>query len=343
MKRKLLAILMAAAMLLPALSPGAAAAEFTFEKIPGKHGCDVFAYSEGAAGWLEHGLHGQGRIWGYTILYWLLWPGAKAVQGIRRHFTGQEHRCYMCALRAGDMPPNPLEKEGWILDRHDEFGGPALDETLWIPRYNEYRKPPGETDAHFIFRDGCLVLQIPDSSVGVSSLQTGAKDFLHGDSFDHSIPEDMKYTPQYGYFEIRAKTQEGSGIHCAFWGIGTKETPDRNAEIDVFEILGREERSLMWNLHGWNDPKLQAHDGANVQLDFKPSDGFHIYALEWTPERIKLYVDNRLTGTIEASPDYPFVFLLGIYENAGWTGDVDTGIAYPKEFAIDYFRAYKKN
>ena len=34
------------------------------------------------------------------------------------------------AANAADTPPNPLQKAGWILDRHDEFNG-ALDPNLW--------------------------------------------------------------------------------------------------------------------------------------------------------------------------------------------------------------------
>jgi len=153
----------------------------------------------------------------------------------------------------------------------------------------------------------------------------------------------MKYAPRYGYFEIRARTQRGSGIHCAFWGIGTSETDTQNAEIDVFEILGSDNSSLIWSLHGQDDPKLQYDNGnGHIRVDFNPHEGFHIYALEWAPDFIKLYVDNRLTKTFPASPDYPFVFLLGIYEGENWTGKLDTGVPYPKEFAIDYFRAYKR-
>jgi len=257
--------------------------------------------------------------------------------------TALRHALYYRRIGGISMPPNPLEKEGWVLDRHDEFDGPALDEALWVPRYFESRRPPGTTDAHYIFRDGCIVLQIPDASVRVSSLQTGAKTFLHGSTHDHDIEENMKYTPRYGYFEIRARTQRGSGIHCAFWGIGTRETDTQNAEIDVFEILGRDNSQVMWSMHGQDDPRLQHnYVNGNIRVDFNPHEGFHIYALEWDPDFIRLYVDNRLTKTFPASPDYPFVFLLGIYEGENWTGELDTGVPYPKEFVIDYFRAYKK-
>ena len=41
---------------------------------------------------------------------------------------------------AAGVPPNPLWKPGWILDRHDEFNG-SLDRSLWITKYLESRTP----------------------------------------------------------------------------------------------------------------------------------------------------------------------------------------------------------
>jgi hypothetical protein len=37
---------------------------------------------------------------------------------------------------AADVPPNPLQKPGWMLDRNDEFNG-SLDQNLWVTNYLE--------------------------------------------------------------------------------------------------------------------------------------------------------------------------------------------------------------
>lgn len=60
---------------------------------------------------------------------------------------------------AADVPPNPLQKPGWILDRHDEFNG-SLDSTLWITNYLESRTPEWRSRARYGFRDNALVLRI---------------------------------------------------------------------------------------------------------------------------------------------------------------------------------------
>jgi len=75
---------------------------------------------------------------------------AAFVSGAGEARTALRHAVYYRGIGGKSIPPNPIEKEGWILDRHDEFDGPALDETLWVPRYFESRRPPGTTDALYL-------------------------------------------------------------------------------------------------------------------------------------------------------------------------------------------------
>ncbi len=252
---------------------------------------------------------------------------------------------------AADVPPNPLEKPGWDLDRHDEFDG-SLDTNLWITNYLESRTPEWRAEARYTFRDNALVLKIDDDQptyyndnpMKVSSIQTGQRTGLHkGDRYDHSIPTIMKYAPKYGYFEIRAKSSARYGTHTAFWTVGRQDTSSERSEIDIEEHApGRHGlESFYYSLHKWSDDSLPEVQHT-IYPEFDLTTDFHIYALEWTPTQIKLYVDNELKDTINASPAYPMAFLLSMYENAGWNGTVNPNDPEPKEFVVDYFRAYKK-
>lgn len=253
------------------------------------------------------------------------------------------------AAQAADVPPNPLQKPGWVLDRHDEFNG-SLDSNLWITNYLESRTPEWRSRARYGFRNNALVLRIDNDQptyyagekMKVSSIQTGQRTGLHkGSPQDHTIPTVWKYAPKYGYFEIRGRTSARSGLHAAFWTVGKQDTPQQSAEIDIMEHPGRTPRNFNYNLFKWSDPKItDAYQSVGTSFDL--AGGMHIYALEWTPTQIKLYVDNKLTRTVNQSPAYASGFLLGIYENAGWTGDVDPNDPRPKEFVVDYFRAYRK-
>ncbi|MCH7232256.1 glycoside hydrolase family 16 protein, partial [Glycomyces sp. L485] len=249
---------------------------------------------------------------------------------------------------AVEMPPNPLEKPGWILDRNDEFNG-SLDPNLWITKYLESRTTEERASARYGFRNNALVLRIDDDQptyytdnpMKVSSIQTGQKTGLHKQTpLDHEIPTEWKYTPKYGYFEIRAKTSARSGIHTAFWTLGWEDTPQHDSEIDIMEDPGPDPNKFLFNLHKWDDPNV-IENSNTITAGFDLTSEMHIYGLQWDPTQIKLFVDNQLVKTINSSPAYNMVFLLSIYENAGWTGTVDPNDTRPKEFVVDYFRAYK--
>ena len=168
--------------------------------------------------------------------------------------------------QAAEMPANPLDKSGWVLDRHDEFNG-SLDTSLWITRYLESRTTETRARAWYGFRNNALVLRIDDNQptyysdnpLKVSSIQTGQKTGLHKTTpQNHTITTDMKYTPKYGYFEIRAKTCARSGLHAAFWAVGRQDTASQNGEIDIIEDPGPNSTQFLYNLHKWDDPGLTA-------------------------------------------------------------------------------------
>ncbi|MFS0489341.1 family 16 glycosylhydrolase [Leadbetterella byssophila] len=244
-----------------------------------------------------------------------------------------------------DFPPNSIEKKGWRLVISDEFNVPSLNEQLWIPYY--FRHRDRNAKALYTFRQGCLVLQL-DSGRRVSSIQTIERTNLHKLGKD-SIPTLVKFAQKYGYFEIRAKTQYGSGHNSAFWLVGVQNNSKQTAEIDVFEQPGHlGEDLILFNLYGWGDSSLVSKKGKgnrwpnklNLKKDL--SKTFNVYGLEWTPKSLKLYFNNQLIKVIPKSPRYPMGVLLSLYERSDWLGPIDKSIPYPKEFIIDYFRVYEK-
>ncbi len=250
-----------------------------------------------------------------------------------------------------DVTPNPLEKPGWVLTTHDEFDGPELNTDIWISDYLGSITDQERSRPRYELRDGCLVLKIErdqlpywtHKSMKASGIQTAQRPALRSHFKDvRDIPTEMKFTQKYGYFEVRAKTYVAEGYHCAFWTVGVNDEEGQEGEIDIFEQY-RSPGLDMFNLHRWTDHSLEGKSIKHT-LNFDPTEGFNIYALEWDEKSIRKYVNNQLVATIDQSPQYPAVFILSIYENAGWNGKADTSAdsGYPKEFVIDYFRAYER-
>lgn len=267
----------------------------------------------------------------------------------------------------GDFPPNPLEKPGYILEFHDEFDGPGLSLDKWIPNYLPHWSSREKSQPNYAFKDGNLVLQITqeqqpwcpefDGANRASVVQTGQFSGPLGSKFgqirfsqDLVVREEQanvkKYTPQYGYIEIRNKGIGSGGNHVSLWLCGYEDTPEKSAEICLFEIVGSRTTStasrINYGVHKWADPSIEEEFYEEVfKLDALM---YHIFAIEWTPAHIDFYIDNRKIRTIHQSPAYEMQLFLGMFEDPsenGWNGPFDPAKPYPKEFVVDYVRVYQ--
>ena len=259
-----------------------------------------------------------------------------------------------------DFPANPIDKLGYRLEWNDEFDGPELDTSKWLPYYLPQWSSRERSAPRYIFQDGMLVLQITedqqpwcpefDEEVKASSIQTGLfagpvgsrlgqLQFKAGLVVREAQTNVRLYTPQYGYFECRAKAVSSPRNHVALWMIGYEDTPEKCGEINMFEIFGKDvsatSAKVGYGIHPRKDPNLTDEFYQDL-LDLDATT-FHIYAHEWTPTYVDFYVDNRKIRRIGQSPSYPMQFMLSIYELPG----IEENSIYSKEFVVDYIRAYQ--
>jgi hypothetical protein len=273
-------------------------------------------------------------------------------------FTEQSH---------GDFPPNPVERQGYRLEFQDEFDGPEIDTSKWVPCYLPQWSSCEQSAANYRFEDGNLLLQITedqrpwcpefDGPNRCSAIQTGVFSGPVGSKIGQSRFSDklvvreaqtnvQKYTPQFGYFETRVKGLATSANHVSLWMIGYEDVPERSAEICVFELLGSEagtsSSAVRYGVHPWYDPNMgEEFYIENFAID---TTQFHIYAVEWTPTHVDFFIDNIKTKTIHQSPEYPMQFMLGIFELPyadAWNGPYNPDDPYPKTFTVDYLRGYQ--
>jgi hypothetical protein len=243
------------------------------------------------------------------------------------------------------------------LEFEDHFDGDTLNRDLWIPHYLPQWSTPERSAARYALGDGCLRLLIEadqepwcpefDGDTRVSSLQTGVfagpvgsgvgQHRFNPDVVVREAQENARlYTPQYGLIEIQAKAIADPRNMVALWLIGYEDQPERSAEICVCEIFGRDVHSdhaaVGMGLHPFGDPDI-VDEFAAEPLPIDACE-FHVYAADWTPERVQFSVDGETVKTVEQSPAYPMQLMLNIYEFGAPGGD------YPKEFVVDYVRGY---
>ena len=152
------------------------------------------------------------------------------------------------------------------------------------------------------------------------------------------------YTPQYGLIECRAKAIADPATMVALWLIGFEDRPERSAEILVFEIFGRdvspERVAVGMGVHPFGDPSI-VDDVEQVSLPLD-ARAFHDYAVEWTPERVRFFVDEEQVREVAQSPAYPMQLMLNIYEFAEGPEPVSPVERSPKVFTVDWVRGWRR-
>jgi len=162
----------------------------------------------------------------------------------------------------------------------------------------------------------------------------------------------------YGRVEVRAKLPTGKGVWPAIWMLPTDWAyggwPD-SGEIDIMEQVGYEPDVIHASVHtkAYNH-QIGTHKTATTNVE-TATTGFNVYAVEWTPEEIRAYVNDRHYFTFknerltDRAADYrqwpfdrAFHLLLNIAVGGNWGGarGVDGNI-WPKRMEVDYVRVYQ--
>lgn len=189
----------------------------------------------------------------------------------------------------------------------------------------------------FSIQDGVLRIRADRADPNVSS-QIWNYRYTSG-----CISSELTHAQTYGYFEMRAKLPRGKGFWPAFWLL-----PVRNAwppEIDVLEASGARPYGVHCGV--LEKPRTaKTPPGAWIDQLIDTSDGFHTYAVDWTPSNIIFFVDG--TKTFEYGPHnihedmYMLVNLALGSHDPNWIPDPDDSTPFPGVLEIDYIHAFKR-
>ena len=158
---------------------------------------------------------------------------------------------------------------------------------------------------------------------------------------------------KYGYIEARIKLPKGKGTWPAWWmmPVSGGSWPGCG-EIDIMEEVGADPNDVSSSIHcaAYNHPSntQKTHHLYCVGAE----EGFHVYALEWTEDYIRTYVDGTeqlyFENDHEGNNDtWPFNKAFYPILNVAWGGDwggyagVDES-ALPLTMEIDYVRVWQK-
>ena len=157
-----------------------------------------------------------------------------------------------------------------------------------------------------------------------------------------------RFTQAYGHFETRLKMSRGQGMWPAFWllgnDIGNVGWP-QSGEIDIMENVGFEPSTVHGTIHG---PGYSGAGGigAGYSIGGAFADGFHTFALDWSPNRLVWSVDGNVYQTRTPADlggrqwvfDHPFFLILNLAVGGYWPGDPDGSTQFPNTLTVDYVR-----
>jgi beta-glucanase (GH16 family) len=254
--------------------------------------------------------------------------------------------------------PKPQPLSGWTLTWNDEFSTPdgsSPDPKKWTydlggkgwgnHELESYTNRP--ENAHI--EKGNLVITAQKESY------TGA-DGIPRDYTSARLKTQDLFTQTYGRIEARIKIPAGQGMWPAFWMLGedisTAGWP-KCGEIDIMENIGKEPDKVHGSLHG---PSTTARTSDLTSIFTLPAgqnfaDDFHLYAVEWSPDTVRFFIDANLYATFRQSDwpaggkwvfDHPFFIILNLAVGGDWPGPPDASTKFPQSMLVDYVRVYTK-
>jgi beta-glucanase (GH16 family) len=222
------------------------------------------------------------------------------------------------------------EHLGYHLVWSDEFPGNALDPDKWAVR-GEGTRGLGRVSAEAItVENGFLKLKAFKKN----------DEILVG-----MVGTEGRFMARYGYFECRAQLQRSGGIWAAFWIqsplISQGEDPAKfGAEIDIIEFFRKLGTDIVsHNVHWAYGPNQQTTRGMQSYLE-GVSEGFHLFALEWTPDSYTFYVDGYKFYEVNVGISRIEEYLILSMEPP--QQEEIHNMVLPDEFIVDYVRVYKK-
>jgi beta-glucanase (GH16 family) len=259
------------------------------------------------------------------------------------------HLCVVfsaCSVGVGAV--SPVSRPGWDLVWSDEFDYTGLpDSTRWgyevgMIRNQERQYYTRARPENARVENGTLIIESRREPYDTAAYTSA------------SITTQGRASWRYGRIEVRAKLPAGRGMWPAIWMLGTNVDEvgwPKSGEIDIMEYVGFAPDTLHANVHTEAFNHVRGNGkGTSIYAPGMDND-FHVYAVEWFPDRIDFYYDDRqyftFANTGGGVDEWPFdaeqYLILNAAIGGAWGGvkGVDDSI-FPQRYLIDYVRVYRQ-
>lgn len=290
-----------------------------------------------------------------------------------------------------DLSVPEVGKDGWYLVFEDNFDGTALNENIKFGDSYTGNREIWTTSPHAIrwksndeakpgqacywcptmveVRDSKLIVHsryeenhtcdgdCPEQGRFTGGIET--RKIVGDNNNNKGTNDEMLFSQAFGYFECKVKFPNSKGLWSAFWlqssnmrKVGNKG--EDGTEIDVYESAfinsptSKMGHALLWDGYGKNA------DSSPYITDLEQDlyDGFHTFALKWTPEYYVFYIDGVPTWATkdgDVSKVKEFLRLtVEVDAGDGWgphgqeIGQFD-GSSPADDFEVEYVKVYQNS
>ena len=168
-----------------------------------------------------------------------------------------------------------------------------------------------------------------------------------------------KYTFTYGRVEIRAKLPSGVGTWPALWMLGKNiNEPGAYWQTQGFGTVGWPDCGEMDIMEHWGDNQNYVSSATHTPSSFgntvnvggqtvpTASTAFHVYSVDWYPDRLVFQVDGNTHYTYQPSTQdantWPFDAEQYFIFNVAMLPNVQPGFT-ESELEVDYIRVYQES
>ena len=236
---------------------------------------------------------------------------------------------------------------------HDEFDGSAVDTSKW----RVHDRDRTSYDSSSLYKEQA---KVRDGKLVLTAKRVDPTKDLFGRSWASAYldTKDGKFSQRYGRFEILARlptrTHNSTGLWPSFW-LRDDKGP---GEIDVMEAWGtpsakpaeEDAGNYAWTVHSDTMGGGTAVKSWGLHRD-DPSiaRGYYRYAVEWTPDGIKMFLNDKQVGYVSRSanpwldtsfPTKANIRLHFAVGNSYW-GQPTSDTESPAEYVIEYVRVWK--
>lgn len=248
-----------------------------------------------------------------------------------------------------ELMPKTITRNGWKLVWSDEFNYQGLpDSSKW--GYHPGAHGGGNDELQYYTANDTMNAVVSNGVLKIIA----RKERRENKSYTSSkLQTRNKAAFTYGRIEVRAKLPAGRGTWPAIWMLGTNMDSvswPACGEIDIMEHVGYEKDSIYGTIHSEAYNHIKGTQKSKAIYAADPYTRFHVYAIEWTPEKIDFIMDgvvynqihNEHLGVKEWPFDAPFYLILNLAIGGGWGGKkgVDDAI-FPATMEVDWVRVFQ--